>query len=75
MPVELWIPDQDWLESTEMTVGQSECPEAADVSELREKEKGVIMFMCGLRSTCRGYRTLFPQQHIDSEFNKRFQRS
>lgn len=35
VPVELWIPDQDWLESIEMTVGQTERPEAADVSELK----------------------------------------
>lgn len=41
-----------------MTVGQSECPEAADVSELKGKDKGVIMFMYGLRSTCRVYQTL-----------------
>lgn len=45
MPVELWIPDQDWLESTEMTVGQSECPEAADVSELNRKDKEVLWLM------------------------------
>lgn len=38
VPVELWMPDQDWLESTEMTVGQSEWPEAADVSELHTRE-------------------------------------
>lgn len=38
VPVELWMPDQDWLESTEMTVGQSEWPDAADVSELNMKE-------------------------------------
>lgn len=65
MPVELWIPDQDWLESTEMTVGQSEWPEAADVSELHRKDKGSsevrtvaeIMFR---RVSCirRGYPTL-----------------
>lgn len=45
VPVELWIPDQDWLESTEMTVGQSECPEAADVSELNRKDKEVLWLM------------------------------
>lgn len=39
VPVELWMPDQDWLESTEMTVGQSEWPDAADVSELHAKEE------------------------------------
>lgn len=39
VPVELWMPDQDWLESTEMTVGQSEWPDAADVSELHTKEE------------------------------------
>lgn len=49
MPVELWIPDQDWLESTEMTVGQSEWPEAADVSELHGKDKEAV-FMESLRS-------------------------
>lgn len=42
VPVELWIPDQDWLESTEMTVGQSEWPEAADVCELHRKDKRVV---------------------------------
>lgn len=42
MPVELWIPDQDWLESTEMTVGQSEWPEAAN-SELHRKDKEVYV--------------------------------
>lgn len=45
VPVELWIPDQDWLESTEMTVGQSERPEAADVSELHREEKGLVKLM------------------------------
>lgn len=39
VPVELWIPNQDWLESTEMTVGHWEWPEAADVSELSTKTK------------------------------------
>lgn len=50
VPVELWIPDQDWLESTEMTVGQSECPEAADVSELHGQNEKIVRFMCSLRS-------------------------
>lgn len=51
VPVELWIPDQDWLESTEMTVGQSEWPEAADVSELHRKDKGGLRFMYSWRSS------------------------
>lgn len=38
VPVELRTPDQGRLESTEMMVGQSEWPEAADVSELRWRE-------------------------------------
>lgn len=50
VPVELWIPDQDWLESTEMTVGQSEQPEAADVSELHREEEGLVKLMFALRS-------------------------
>lgn len=57
VPVELWIPDQDWLESTEMTVGQSEWPEAADVPELHRKDKEVVRFIYSLRRhvSCRGY--------------------
>lgn len=39
VPVELRIPDQERLESTETMVGQSECPEAADVSELCEEKQ------------------------------------
>ena len=50
VPVELWIPDQDWLESIEMTVGQSEWPEAADVSELHRQNRKVVSFMYSLRS-------------------------
>lgn len=37
VPAELWMPDQDRLESTEMTVEQSEGLEALDVSELDQK--------------------------------------
>lgn len=44
VPVELWMPDQDWLESTEMTVGQSEWPDAADVSELQTKQEVLASF-------------------------------
>lgn len=50
VPVELWIPDQDWLESTEMTVGQSEWPEAADVSELHRQKEKVVRLWNSLRS-------------------------
>lgn len=67
MPVELWIPDQDWLESTEMTVGQSEWPEAADVSELRRKDKEVVVekFQVGeiAHSLCFQH-SLFPLQTL-----------
>lgn len=55
VPVELWIPNQDWLESTEMTVGHWEWPEAADVSELSTKTKQLCTL--AVKTT---WRTKFP---------------
>lgn len=55
VPAELWMPHQDWLDSTEMTVGQSEWLEAADVSELHRKDKnlwGFIQFDNSCFTTC-----------------------
>lgn len=49
VPVELWMPDQDWLESIEMTVGQSEWPDAADVSELHAREEVLARMTFTLR--------------------------
>lgn len=42
VPVQLWMPDQDWFESTGMMVGQSERPEAAEVCELNQKQVGHV---------------------------------
>lgn len=47
--VELWMPDQDWLESTEMTVGQSEWPDAAGVSKLHTREEVLAKLTLTLR--------------------------
>lgn len=44
------MPDQDWLEATEITVGQSEWPEAVDVCELNRKNKKLTKLVYGLKT-------------------------